>query len=189
MSCGSLSCWFALKLPSHAYTTYQVANSQAWSEVHSVLEIKVNVSEQLLRDKTRWLKLRSLLVGEEGDSAVREAKPERRRVNGRASTRQPAAVEPASSESPRLVSNLQKAAYALQKLHEGATNPAGYTAHQMALYLREQNIDAISAEQLSWALSTMVSRRQGQGRVFAQRIRRGRYLPTEHTADLFATNA
>lgn len=149
-----------------------------------MLEIKVNVSEQLLRDKARWLRLRSLLVGEEGESVTREAKPDRR-ASGTRTANQPAAADPAPPDSPRLTSNLQKAAYALQKLHEGTPNPTGYTAHQMALYLREQNIDALSAEQLSWALATMVSHRHGHARVFAQRIRRGRYLPTEHTADLF----
>lgn len=176
-----------------------------------MLELRLNVSEQLLKDRARWLKLRSLLLGEEGEGELAAPRSNTRRPAVRrpsepavqADTQpapkadaQPALQslidhahelapgEEAKGASPRLFSNLQKAAYALQQLHDSAPNPGGYTAHQMSLFLREQNLEALTAEQLSWALSTMVSRRTGK--MFARRIRRGRYLPTEHTRELFA---
>lgn len=155
-----------------------------------MLEIRVNVSDQLLKDRRRWLKLRSLLLDDEG---MAQQAPVRRRGRRPAQANpEPAPVasevqlEPSAPAAPRLTSNLQKAAYALQQLHESSPNPGGYTARQMALFLREQNIEAISAEQLSWALATLVNRRQSPDKLFAQRIRRGRYLPTEHTRELFA---
>ncbi|HHW13679.1 MAG TPA: hypothetical protein GXX28_01925 [Firmicutes bacterium] len=159
-----------------------------------MLEIRVNVSDHLLKDRRRWLKLRSLLLDDAGET---QAIPTRRRGRRPGSNQEVAPTPetaPASGEAqaeppaqtPRLTSNLQKAAYALQRLHESSPNPSGYTARQMALFLREQNIEAISAEQLSWALATLVSRRQSPDKLFAQRIRRGRYLPTEHTRELFA---
>ncbi len=162
-----------------------------------MLEIRVNVSDQLLKDRRRWLKLRSLLLDDEG--TPQEA-PVRRRGRRPAQVSQEpvlptaeAQLEPSDLPErpvarvvPRLTSNLQKAAYALQQLHAASPNPGGYTARQMALFLREQNIEALSAEQLSWALATLVSRRQSPDRLYAQRIRRGRYLPTAHTQELFA---
>ncbi|MDI6869740.1 MAG: hypothetical protein QME79_00030 [Bacillota bacterium] len=153
-----------------------------------MLEIRVNVSEQILKDRARWLKLRSLLVGEEGEAIAAQAKKTARRSSGAGAERVPppsSAGEPEGGK-PRLVSNLQKAAYALQQLHESSPNPAGYTARQMALFLRDQNIDALRAEQLSWALAAMVSKRNSPDKLFARRVRRGRYLPTEHTRELFA---
>ncbi|MGE5554111.1 MAG: hypothetical protein ACM3XZ_09375 [Betaproteobacteria bacterium] len=152
-----------------------------------MLEIRVNVSEQILKDPNRWLRLRSLLLGSGDEASLTRAKRTRHRsaAGQEASPPGPRAGEDAPT-APQLTSNLQKAAYALQRLHESSPNPAGYTAHQMALFLREQNIDALRAEQLSWALATMVSKRLSPDKVFAKRVRRGRYLPTEHTKELFA---
>jgi hypothetical protein len=157
-----------------------------------VLEITVNVSQRILKNQARWLKLRSLLLGEGDAPAARLRRAGRRAAQGQlAPAPQPdkpaePAVEASSSGTPQLTSNLQKAAYALQRLHESSPSPSGYTAYQIALFLREQNIDALRAEQLSWALATMVSQRLSPDRPFARRVRRGRYLPTEHTKELFA---
>lgn len=151
-----------------------------------MLEIKLDVSEQVLKDRTRWLKLRSLLLGAAGDQVTGLRRGRRRLARASQLALPGEAGGTEETDQPRLLSNLQKAAYALQRLHDSEPNPSGYTAHQMALYLREENIDALSAEQLSWALATLVSRRQSPGKPLVQRIRRGRYLPTEYTRELFA---
>ncbi len=153
-----------------------------------MLEIRVNVSEQILQDRARWLKLRSLLLEGGNDVPVVPVKRDRRRSAAAAPATPPcpAGEVPDIPDTPQLTSNLQKAAYALQRLHDSSPSPSGYTAHQIALFLREQNIDALRAEQLSWALATMVSKRISSDKLFARRVRRGRYLPTEHTRELFA---
>lgn len=152
-----------------------------------MLQIRLNVSEQLLKDQARWLKLRALLVGEEAELELLRKRKTGRRTARATSAQPPAPVpEEAAPEPPRLYSNLQKAAYALHRLHESSPNPSGYTARQISLFLKEQNIDALTAEQLSWTLATMVNRSHASGKPLAQRIRRGRYLPTEHTRELFA---
>lgn len=141
-----------------------------------MLEIRVQVPEQLLKDRNRWLRLREVLVGSDAEFADEwDAGPQYPDEKS----------EAAEAPLPRLLSNLQKAAYALARLHQEAPSTSGYTARQMALFLREQNIDALSPEQLSWALATLVSRHP-QDKTFVRRIRRGRYLPTEHTSELFA---
>lgn len=147
-----------------------------------MLEIKVQVPDQLLRDRNRWLRLREILVGGDVELADEPGVP------ATAATPEPSpepAGSPGSTTLPRLLSNLQKAAYALAQLHKESPCPSGYTARQMALFLREQNIDALSPEQLSWALATLVARHP-QDKVFVRRVRRGRYLPTEYTPELFA---